>query len=165
MNRLGTLALSMAALLCLGVAFHSGGAIAQQKTLKEQLVGNWTLVSLVEEYQDGKKEYPLGPKLNGMMMLDGSGNFSFFIIGSDRAKSTGHPLNPVGPVSAYFGTYSAGEEEKSLTWHIKGATFPNFEGTDLKAAFTIKMDELKVVRSLPSPRGPFVSTQEWRRIK
>ena len=41
MNRLTPLTLTTLALLFLGVALPSGDAVGQEKTLKEQLVGNF----------------------------------------------------------------------------------------------------------------------------
>jgi hypothetical protein len=45
MNRRTTLALTTTALLCLAVGSSASGSLAQQKSLKDQLVGTWTLVS------------------------------------------------------------------------------------------------------------------------
>jgi hypothetical protein len=49
-------------LLSLAAAFP-----AAAETLKEQLVGSWSLVQNCEEFQDGKKNCsPLGPNLKGL---------------------------------------------------------------------------------------------------
>ena len=45
MKRLSTLAVTTMSLLLLGVVLLAGDAIAQQKSLKEQLVGTWMFVS------------------------------------------------------------------------------------------------------------------------
>jgi hypothetical protein len=55
MNRLGTLTLSTLSLLFLGVALPSGEAIGQEKTLKEQIVGTWTYVSVDTVRPDGSR--------------------------------------------------------------------------------------------------------------
>ena len=168
MNRLSMLTMTTMVLLCVGVALPAGDALAQQKSLKEQLVGTWTLVSLVEQYQDGRKDSnSFGPNLKGMLILDRTGRFSLHLIGGDRAKTGGNPRSPVGPAVAYFGTYSVGEGDKSLTYHVERSTFPDFEGTDQKATITtINGDELTYVRApIPSPTGTFVPTLEWKRAK
>jgi hypothetical protein len=164
MNRLGILTMTTMVLL---VPLAAGDAVAQQKSLKEQLVGTWTLVSLVEQYQDGRKDSnSFGPNLKGMLMLDRTGQFSLQLIGGERAKTSGNPRSPIGPAVAYFGTYSVGEGDKSLTYHVERSTFPDFEGTDQKATVTIAGDELRYVRApIPSPAGTFVPTLEWRRVK
>jgi hypothetical protein len=154
-------------LLCVGVALPAGTACAQQKSLKEQLIGTWMLVSNIQKYQDGKEENSFGPKVKGILMLDLTGRFSLQLIGGDRPKPTGDPTTPVGPAIAYFGTYSVGEEDKSLTYHVERSTFPGFEGTDQKATITtINGDALTYVRApIPSPAGTFVPTLEWKRAK
>ena len=45
--------------LCAG-ALLPNNAVAQQKTLKEQLVGNWNVVSIKEVYPDGHADTPWG---------------------------------------------------------------------------------------------------------
>jgi len=151
-----------AALFCLAIAVP-----ANAQTLKEQLIGTWTLVSNVQKYQDGKEENDFGPNGKGILTLDRSGWFSLQLIGGDRPKSAGAPTAPIGPAIAYFGTYSVGEGDKSLVWHVQGATFPNFEGTDQKATVVaIKGDEMSYVRAaIPSPKGTFVPTLVWKRAK
>ena len=141
-------------------------ATASAQTIKEQLVGTWTLVSLVEQYQDGRKETaPFGPNLKGQLMLDRTGRFSLQLIG-ERPKTAGNPRNPVGPAVAYFGTYSVSEGDKSLTYHVERATITAFEGTDQKATVTITGDDMSYVRApIPSPEGTFVPTLTWKRVK
>ena len=66
MNRLSTFTMTGVALLCLGSA-----SATKAETLKEQLVGSWSLVKNCEEFQDGKKNCdPLGPNLKGLLMFD-----------------------------------------------------------------------------------------------
>src|SRR3954467_1201917 len=109
MSRLSTLTMSGIALLCLGATFPA----AAESSLKEQLVGSWSLVQNCEEFQDGKKNCsPLGPNLKGLLMFDAN-SFSFQMIGGDRAK-TADPRTPVGPLVAYFGTYTTNDANKTV---------------------------------------------------
>ena len=55
MKRLSTLALTTMSLLLLGVVLLAGDVIAQQKSLKEQLVGTWIYVSSTSTRADGAK--------------------------------------------------------------------------------------------------------------
>jgi hypothetical protein len=162
MNRRAALTSFATAALCLGLA-----APTSAQSLKEQLMGTWTLVSNVQKYQDGKEENDFGPKLKGQLILSPNGRFSLFLIGGDRPKSTDPAGTPVGPAIGYFGTYSIGEGDKSLVYHVEGSTYPNFEGTDQKSTVAaIKGDDLTYVRApIPSPKGPFVPTLTWKRAK
>jgi hypothetical protein len=52
-NTLGVFTMAM-----LGLALLPGNAAAQQKTLKEQIVGAWTFVSSVNTRPDGRRARP-----------------------------------------------------------------------------------------------------------
>jgi hypothetical protein len=161
MIRLNTLTMAGGLLVSLGGTFP-----ASAESLKEQLVGSWSLVQNCEEFQDGKKNCsPLGPNLKGLLMFDAN-SFSFQMIGADRAK-TNDPRTPVGPLVAYFGTYSTSDADKTLTYHIERSTWPNFEGQDQTRMVTIAGDGMSYKSKAPisSPQGPFVANLEFKRIK
>jgi hypothetical protein len=160
MNRFSPVATTIA-VLCLGVT-----AQAETQSLKNQLVGSWSIVRNCEEFQDGKKNCsPFGDNMKGLLMFD-TNSFSFQMIAGDRAK-TNDPRTPVGPLVAYFGTYSVNDADKILTYHIERASWPNFEGQDQKRIVTIKGDEMSYKSQAPisSPQGPFVPNLEFKRIK
>ncbi|HXN43066.1 MAG TPA: hypothetical protein VN917_02380, partial [Xanthobacteraceae bacterium] len=52
--------LTIVSLLVSGIALFAGDAVGQQNTLKEQLVGTWSVVSLVNE-RNGKNTETFGP--------------------------------------------------------------------------------------------------------
>jgi hypothetical protein len=121
MDRLTPVATTLA-VLCLGITFP-----ANAESLKEQLVGSWSVVRNCEEFQDGKKNCaPLGENMKGLLMFDAN-SFSFQMIGGDRAK-TADPRTPVGPLVAYFGTYSTNDADKVLTYHMSGLLGPTLRG-------------------------------------
>ena len=97
--------------LCLGLASPTSA-----QTLKDQLIGTWTLVSNVEKYQDGTERSTFGPQGKGLLILDRTGWFSFQLIGGDRPKQTGRPDNPIGPAITYLApTPLARETNPSFT--------------------------------------------------
>jgi len=51
--------ISVSALMALGLALLPSSAISQQKSLKEQLVGTWTLVSAIQRTKIATDECPL----------------------------------------------------------------------------------------------------------
>src|SRR5689334_22480016 len=53
------------ALLCLAIALPANYAVAQQKTLKELIVGTWILDSVYDQTQDGVKHNPWGDGVKG----------------------------------------------------------------------------------------------------
>jgi hypothetical protein len=89
MNRRNTLTLTTMALLCVTVALPEGDAGAQQKSLKEQLVGTWTLVSVEDINPNGTKKQYHGANPRGILMLDAGGRYAWVEGPSDRPKLKG----------------------------------------------------------------------------
>ena len=135
----------LTALVCLHAAF-SGEAFAQ--TAKD-LVGTWTLVSVVTE-RDGRKFDTYGPNAKGLLVFDANGRYSIIFIAADLPKfvsgnrSSGTIDENKAVVAgslAHFGTYVVDEADKSFTFQIDRATFPNWEGKNNKRSFVIIGDE------------------------
>ena len=53
--------LSISAITALGLALMPGSAVSQQKSLKDQLVGAWTIVSTKSSSRMGKRSIRLVP--------------------------------------------------------------------------------------------------------
>lgn len=153
MNRFSTLTLTtIMALLFLGIALPSGDAIGQQKTLKEQLVGTWTYVSVDIVRPDGSRVPLYGPNPQGVASFDSNGHYLLLtaraglpkFASNDRMEGTPEENKAVvqGSIS-HFGRYTVNEADKTITFHIETSTFPNWNGTDQKRPFTLTGDELK----------------------
>jgi hypothetical protein len=142
-----------------GLVLPVTGAVAQSSN---DLTGAWSLVSLVEDH-GGKLEHPFGEQPNGMINYDRNGMVMVFIASNNRPKSSDRPTVPVGPSVAYYGTYAL--DGNNLTAHVKGSTYPNFEGTDQKGVIAINGDNLKLVRTITGGAQPFTSPLELKRIK
>src|SRR5215475_15487432 len=84
MNHRSILSISVLTILTLSVM--SGSTIAQQKSLKDQLVGTWTLVEAIDVRPDGSKFNPWGSNPLGTYMFDASGRFAQMLIRSDLPK-------------------------------------------------------------------------------
>src|SRR5205085_3611986 len=68
--------LSLSAVTVLGLAVLPGSAVSQQKTLKDQLVGTWTLTSWEQDGgQTGPKFQRFGANPKGYNIFDASGRF------------------------------------------------------------------------------------------
>jgi len=170
-KRLTTLALTTMSLLLLEIVLLAGDAIAQQKSLKEQLVGTWIYVSSTSTRADGSKTDR--PNLKGMVIYTSDSHFTFVSVRADlpkltnpdRARATAEEAQTVVAGSlAYYGTYSINEVDKVITPTVEGSTFANMIGTDQKRIITsLTADELKFT----NPRTPSGETLEivWKRAK
>ncbi len=122
----------------LALAAFGGEAAAQQKSLKNRLVGTWHFVIAEVTAPDGKKSYPFGPKPRGLLIFTAAGDFSQIHIASEVPKiANGNRLQATpeeyagimrGTI-AQFGTYTVDEEKKNFTLKFTASTFPNWEGT------------------------------------
>jgi hypothetical protein len=132
---------------------------ASAQSLKEQLVGTWTLTSCSGD------TFPFTAALcrnpNGIHILDASGHYATIHAARGRPKLTDitRPGSPeeykavAVDFRANFGTWSVNEADKTITYHFDGAFAPNVEGTDAKSGtVSILGDELKI------------GSQVWRRI-
>jgi Lipocalin-like domain len=164
MNRRNILSLS--AITALGLALLPTGAVSQQKSLKDQLVGPWTLVSVSEVYQGGRKETPWGPAVKGAVSFDSNGKFTFMIIGGDLPNPSAKPQESGRQVVAYFGTYSVDEAAKTVTYTAERATTPSFDGLARKASVTVSGDELTQASApITTPQGTFTPNLVFKRAK
>jgi hypothetical protein len=166
MKRLGILGLS--AMLAAGLASSPSSAVAQQKSLKEQLVGTWILVSCDYKAADGTTA-PFCANPAGSFSLDASGRYIQMYAVRGRPKVTAGRNSPAEEIKAAargvvasFGTWSANDADKIITRHIESALFSNFEGTDTKDMATVVGDELRLVDADPNP---LPGVQVWRRAK
>ena len=171
MNRIISFVLS-ASTLIFGVFLPTEEAAAQ--TTAKDLVGTWTLVSITLE-KDGKKTDFYGANPQGQEMFDASGHVSLILTRSDLPKFASNNREAGTPEEneaivhgslAYFGTYSVSETDKTWTTHVESCTFPNWNGTERKTAFSISGDELSTttVSGLPSI-GTGKTYLVWKRAK
>jgi hypothetical protein len=168
--RRNTFRLAVVGVLASPVAtFSWSNALAQSAS---DVVGTWTLVSSVTE-KDGTRTDQFGSGANGMMTLDADGHFMLTIIGPDLPKfasnnrAGGTPEENKAVISksiAMIGTYSVNSADKTLTFKVDSATFPNWNGTEQKRLLSSSnKDELKYITPTASSGG--VGTVTWRRAK
>src|SRR5262245_59549737 len=153
MNRRNILSLS--ALTAAGLALMPASSFAQQKTLKEQLVGVWTLVSADVTPPNGAKREDFGANPYGILILDASGRYAVVQARKDRPKfkTSGNvrldtPAAEFGEAArafaANFGSWSTNEADKTLIRKYEAALIPNVEGAETKVAVSFTGDDLRM---------------------
>ena len=149
-----------AALLGSGLVLGAG-ALAEQKSLREQLTGSWIFVSSTTKAPDGSPLWGANPK--GIVTFTKSGRYSSHLMRSDRPKfaansrAKGTPEENkaavLGNISSY-GTYTVDEAKKTFTIRFEGSSYPNLEGTVQTRPFEIAGNELRVTNPAPTVGGP-----------
>jgi hypothetical protein len=137
MNEHATLTMTATALLCLAVGLTASVSLAQQKSLKEQLVGTWMLVSSDQGRADGSKLSQFGANPKGIYVFDANGRLFIMVASADNSKIAARERSEtseeVGRLIvesiAYYGTYTV-NEVNVINLHLDASTFPNQIGTD-----------------------------------
>ena len=118
----------------------------QKPSLKERLVGTWTLLSWEQKKSDGTKVECYGTSPKGIAFFDADGRYIISVMRSGRAKYASNALWQGTPEEnketadgtiTYFGTYSVSEADSSIAIHVEGSSYPNWNGTDQKRFVSI----------------------------
>jgi hypothetical protein len=174
MNRPATLTMTTTALMCLAVGLSASASLAQQQSLKQQLVGTWTLVSSDQVLPDGSKLKQFGANPKGINVFDANGRFFLMVAGADNSKiaskDPGSRTNSeeldglIVQSIAYYGTYTVNDAEKVVFLHLDASTFPNQIGTDQRRTITsLTADELRY--SSPAAMPGVQIHQAWKRAE
>jgi len=144
---------SLCAVTALGFALLPGSAVAQQKSLKDQLVGTWTVVSWEQVFPDGRKFQRFGANPKGVHVFDAKGNYVVMFARADLPKFASRDPMKTTPEEnkavmegtiAYYGTYTVDEATKVVTLKADASSFPNQIGVDNKRTITsLTVNELK----------------------
>jgi hypothetical protein len=147
------------------------------KTLREQLIGAWKLVSYVEKPTDGSEPfYPLGTEPQGIIMYTPDGYMSAQLMrpgrppfasgdwfrGTDeevRAEAMGY--------IAYSGPFHTDEEKQTLTHSMLVSLFPNWLGQTQGRVVKIDGDTLHLSSAEPIQSGgkQTMSYLSWQRAE
>ena len=169
-NRRILLGMAMMAGCGLIVLPHVAGA--QQKALKEQIVGTWMLVSSDTVQPNGTRTPTFGPNPKGIAIFDTGGRYAFAFTNSSLPKFAGNNrLNATAEENkavvqgslAHFGTYTVNEADRSFALRVESSSFPNWAGTEQKRPFTIVGDDLKW--TTPNASGGGSAEFVWKRTK
>src|SRR5262249_20349921 len=139
-------------------------ASAQDKKLKDQIIGTWEFVS-------GDVLWGTSPK--GLMTFTENGWFTWQVFRSDRPKFKSNDrrrptpeenLTTIAGSLAYFGTYTVDETSRTILTCVVASTFPNSEGEQQRRLITkITPDELAYTN--PSNTSGNAVAAVWKRLK
>jgi hypothetical protein len=159
MDKLGIVTSSAIAALTL----LTSNALAQQGTLRQQLIGPWNLISCTNK----QESVCISP--SGSVAFTQSGRYIVVLTQKGRPEiaSIGGPDGRSGVtyedykaiaqgLIASFGTWSVDEARKTITLQVEGDLFPNFEGSDIKGTVSVNGDEMKT-------SGEILGNATWRR--
>jgi hypothetical protein len=157
-------------LLMLTVLWVTAGDVAAQAT--KSLAGTWALVSATTADASGKKTPTFGDNPKGQMVLTADGRYMIVITRTDlpkfaansRDKGTSDENKAVVQGSiAHFGKVVVNEADKTITFQVENATYPNWNGMSQKRAFSVSGEELKY--HVPAASAGGTADVVWKRVQ
>ena len=155
-----------AAIVCALMLASTTASWAQQKSLKEQLVGAWNLVSIEVTPTDGAKRSGFGgPNAKGILILDASGRYAQVTGSPDRPKLSTTvrkdiPAAELGEAArtfgARYGAWSVNEEDKMLVITSELPMFADLADRERRSSVRVVGNELRLVESQAGSKTEFV---------
>jgi hypothetical protein len=154
----------------------SAGATAAQPSpgLKDAIVGSWNFVVAEVTAPDGKKTFPFGETPKGILIFTADGYFAQIHVAGDVPKIASNN-RLTGTAEEYaeimrrslsvFGTYTVDEGNRTVTYNIVSASFPNWQGeSQTRAIDKLTADEfVNTNRNVAGGRGS--ASNFYRRMK
>ena len=146
------------------------------RSVKEQLVGTWKLVSWKIEQADGEvTDSPLGSNPLGWIMYQSGGRMCVALMRPNRPKFASNNLAEATPEEiktgfegymGYCGSYEVNEEERFVIHHLQLSWFPNWIGTDQKRYFEFTGNRLTLRTPPVTVMGAVeVHSLVWERLQ
>jgi len=136
---------------------------ARAQSLKAKITGAWTLVSGSENYPDGKMNMPWA---TGNLILDPTGHIALFLVGKDQPTSSPSVRTPVGPLVAYYGTFTVDDANNTMTSKIEHAASPLANGTTRVQKVTFDGDTMTWTSSeIKTPEGVMTPINVWKKAQ
>ena len=146
---------------------------AKPALTKDALVGSWRLVSEEARSSSGRTTAQYGPKPTGRLMYDAAGRVSAHLVDPGVKRFVSGDLYVFTPdeVKAafsgyfgYFGTYTVDTAAGTVTHHVRGASFPNYVGTDQTRFVKLSGDRLELATQPQKEGGEELTTYlVWER--
>ena len=144
------------------------------KTLAEQLVGTWRLVSREDRNAAGERriDSSLGADPVAILVYDPAGNFAAQFMKRDRSsdevaqarQATANNSASVNGYDAYFGTYTVHEATREVRQVLQGSLSPGDVGKVVTREMHVDGDTLTIELATTSGDGePVTRTLIWDR--
>lgn len=137
----------------------------KRETVRDRIVGTWTLLSYGFRVSDGEILLPFGEDVVGILRYGADGTMEAQLMRRGRARfgSGDHFGGTDEEVReafegyfAYFGRYEIDEMMGTVTHHVDGSLLPNWVGTDQVRAYEFSGDRLILRSEEDNSTGYFI---------
>ncbi|MFJ8064744.1 lipocalin-like domain-containing protein [Psychrobacillus sp. NPDC096426] len=138
------------------------------KTLREQVIGTWSLLSYETKDENGNTVYPLGKDAKGFIMYNPDGYMSAQLMATGRhpyqsgdlhTGTTEEMAEAAHGYLAYSGRFEINEEKKELTHHMDVSMNPTWLSQAQPRIASIDGDQIKIYNGL-NPVDKLI----WKRV-
>lgn len=161
---------ALAALVCAGQAPRK----LSVRSMSDQFVGAWKLMSFERRTTAGEITYPMGQSPVGRLTYDALGRMTAQLMRPDRPKfqsassGRGSPEEKLAAFDgyiAYYGTYTVNESERTVIHHVEASLYPNWVGSDQRRRFEFSEGRL-ILRAANGSGGPGTESRlVWERVR
>lgn len=156
----------MTAAVLAGLATRDSAAA----TRPSPLCGTWTLVAADKLLPGGEEVRDYGEAPKGRLIVDAQGRYSLQIFKAERLRFAADKnegtadefASAVRGSSTHYGTVEVDARHHTLAFAIEGASFPNWEGTVQRRAFTLEGAVLRY--RVPARPDGSVPVSVWRKV-
>jgi hypothetical protein len=145
------------------------------KSLRERLVGTWTLVSWTISFEGVEVPVPMGRGATGLLTYNADGYMSVNIMAPDRPKfvssdfMAGTAIEKAAAFETfigYSGRYEVDEEEGSVTHKLQTSSYPNWAGTLQRRFIDLTEDRVRLTAPpVLSDGREVIGVLVWHRAK
>jgi Lipocalin-like domain len=147
---------------------------AYGQSLREQLLGAWTLVSLTRFVGDVEEPGMLGREAIGRIIFAPDGHMCFNAMRPNRSKFGSRDFQAGTPeektaaydsYTGYCGRYEVNEQERSMVVRVELSSYPNWTGTTQKRFVEVAGNRLLNSPPILSEGRQIVAVAVWERAK
>lgn len=145
---------------------------AQTNSVKKQFVGTWSLVAVENTNADGTKTFPYGEDPVGLLVFSANGDYAIQILKAVRPKVAANDKNKATPEenaalvqgnNSHFGIYSVNQSERTITFNVQHAFYPNWEGDVQIRKYTLENNLLSYVVTNTTNGGAITAKVVWKK--